>query len=175
MNSFGQTGGRGASAGGGHCPLPPHDWQWRCRPLELDDIRGAVRRYGGTAKVRAEPYCDVYSAGPGPTILHALSDADTVRMEMVRPSTPMFPAWFNVASPATARRAVVGQLGNCPDVAPAYPLALSIQPWRAAVGAIEYYEDSPSEPGSYCYRVWSWDSAGRPTSSSPQVRVEVPA
>ena len=32
------------------CPKPPARWQLRCRPLERDDVKGAILRYGGKRK-----------------------------------------------------------------------------------------------------------------------------
>jgi hypothetical protein len=43
------------------CPEQP-EWQWRCRILEGDDVRGAVSIYGGRVKRRPRPFCDL--AGP---------------------------------------------------------------------------------------------------------------
>ncbi len=45
------------SSGASRCEPEP-DWQYRCRVLERDDVLGAVRRYGGTARpVRVQPFC----------------------------------------------------------------------------------------------------------------------
>ena len=42
-------------------------WRWRCRILERDDVRGAVRIYGGRAKRRGRAVCDLFAppATPG--------------------------------------------------------------------------------------------------------------
>jgi hypothetical protein len=46
------------------CEPEPEAWQWRCRLLERDDFRGAVKRYGGQVGDPGPALCDIY---PPPT------------------------------------------------------------------------------------------------------------
>src|SRR5207247_6024946 len=40
------------------CARPPHPWQAHCRILEADDVRGAIRLYGGRLRKVGPLYCD---------------------------------------------------------------------------------------------------------------------
>lgn len=39
------------------CPDPPHPWQYDCRWLSRDDLRGALHLYGGTDRRLASRWC----------------------------------------------------------------------------------------------------------------------
>lgn len=50
---------------GGICRAP-HSWQFACRALQPDDVRGAIALYGGRARPLGPPrYCS-FAAAPGP-------------------------------------------------------------------------------------------------------------
>ena len=48
------------------CPKPPVRWQLRCRPLERDDVKGAILRYGGKRKQLAPAFCNAYQPAQPP-------------------------------------------------------------------------------------------------------------
>ena len=71
--------------------LPP--WQWRCRVLERDDVRGAVRIYGGRAKRRGRPVCDLFALPATPASLTAAPDGTGgIALSFTRPATRRPPA-----------------------------------------------------------------------------------
>jgi PKD domain-containing protein/astacin (peptidase family M12A) len=48
------------------CPQARQQWQFRCRFVQPDDVRGAIHLYGG--RVRAHPdFCQVFAAPAAPT------------------------------------------------------------------------------------------------------------
>jgi len=56
-----------SSAVGLRCPRVPL-YMWRCRLLEADDVRGAIRIYGGTVKpVSPVRFCPLFAV-PGPPV-----------------------------------------------------------------------------------------------------------
>jgi matrixin len=59
-HEYGSCATMNPSVGGDHttwCPLPPAG-TWTCRLLQPDDVRGAVRLYGGTVRPwRGSPFC----------------------------------------------------------------------------------------------------------------------
>jgi hypothetical protein len=71
------------------CSKPPQAWQLRCRLLEADDVRGAIRRYGGRLRPLAPEFCDKAPAPGAPTGLVAtFNSADrSVNVSWTNPST----------------------------------------------------------------------------------------
>jgi hypothetical protein len=140
------------------CPKPPVPWQYRCRLIERDDLNGALRRYGGTAKPLAREFCDSYTPPAAPTALTATFDpADRV----------IVASWVNGASPNVARVVVTFNLGSClvyDDFAP-YTRAAPGAPGRDS-----FYVDAP---GRYCVTAWSQDSLGQ-KGPSVSTWVDVP-
>jgi hypothetical protein len=59
------------------CPAP-HPWQEHCRILEVDDIRGAIARYGGHVGSLGPQFCDLAPVPGAPTAVTA-SVADPTR------------------------------------------------------------------------------------------------
>ena len=86
--------------------LPP--WQWRCRVLERDDVRGAVRIYGGRVKRRPRAVCDLFALPATPGSLTAAPDGTGgLAISFARPAT---------RTPAAARAGGAGQLrGGLPS------------------------------------------------------------
>ena len=56
-------------------PRPLPDWRWRCRLLEPDDVRGAVRAYGGRVRRRPAPVCNLFAGPAAPRAVTAAPDA----------------------------------------------------------------------------------------------------
>ena len=48
------------------CPNSPQLGQYRCRLVNTDDVRGAVRRYGGRVRPQGPLYCWKYPPPPAP-------------------------------------------------------------------------------------------------------------
>jgi hypothetical protein len=79
--------------------------QYRCRLLERDDVRGAVRRYGGRVRPLAPEFCDAYEPPAAPVGLTASlgPDASAIRVTWVNGTSPNVSA--RRGSPPSAGRA----------------------------------------------------------------------
>jgi len=117
------------------CPKPPAAWQLRCRPLERDDVRGAVRRYGGRVKPLAPAFCNSYAPAPPPTGVTA--GVDQFGRLVVR--------W--ALAPGSVGAHIAIQRDTCATV-PMYTVAT------------EYIGSHPA--GRYCVTLWGVDAQGRP-------------
>ena len=128
------------------CPKPPAPWQLRCRLLEPDDVRGAIKRYGGRAKGYAAEFCDFAPPPVPPAGLTAAYDAATRSIAL---------SWTNAVNPYVfAVQWVVSK-----DVCAAAPTGAGAvtQPGpgtgvNPAAGAA---------PGNYCVAMWSQDRFDR--------------
>ena len=132
------------------CPKPPSRWQLRCRLLERDDVKGAIRRYGGKRKQPLAPeFCNAYEPAQPPVGAHGGASTRTARL-VVR--------WSLGAGAVRAFIAV--QLTAAP-VTPQY-----------AVNDGVYIQQHP--PGRYCVTLWGVDAHGRPGPATT-LTVDVPA
>ena len=128
--------------------------QWRCRLLEADDVRGAVRRYGGRAKpITAPHFCWKYPPPPPPTQVTATSNPPSGADVLLR--------WKNTSSAALSRVEVARGRDTCPA-----SLAEGDDIWfeSADTGTIQTLEDvgyHSLPTGRYCYTLWSYDAADR--------------
>lgn len=59
----------------GQCTRPRDPWRWRCRVIERDDLRAALRLYGGHARKLHRTYCDRWAPPGAPTKLATAVDA----------------------------------------------------------------------------------------------------
>lgn len=123
------------------CPKPPVPWQYRCRVLERDDVKGALKRYGGSAKPLGTEFCDLYEPPAAPTALTATFDPET---------GVVVATWINGASPTVTGVAPAIKRGSC-----ASSNGGMFQP--ASPGAPGTETFSVSKPGSYCVSAWSLD------------------
>ena len=72
------------------CPNSPQLGQYRCRLVNTDDVRGAVRRYGGRVKPQDPLYCWKYPPPPAPGEVSAVSNPASGADVLLR--------WRNTAS-----------------------------------------------------------------------------
>lgn len=139
------------------CSLPRHPWQWRCRLLEPDDVRGARRIYGGVDLFIGSPFCDRFPAVGPPRRLAARFD----------PARGIVVTWRNVADPHLAN--LSGAVGaTCPvrrPLDPDFALPAAVIPGRPGSLVL-----SPPGPGPACVSLWSEDVYGR---LGPPARVPV--
>ena len=142
------------------CAKPPQPWQLRCRLLESDDVRGAIRRYGGRMRPLAPEFCDASPAPGPPTELVATFDpADrTVRVSWTNPRT----AGIRFAN-------VTLRPGGCP---PSFDDALfeEVRPGERSTAKL----DAGNGSGLHCVAVRGGDVYGR-TGAPATTEIEVPA
>ena len=128
------------------CPKPPAPWQLRCRLLEPDDVRGAIKRYGGRAKGYAAEFCDFAPPPVPPAGLTAAYDAASRSIAL---------SWTNAVNPYVFAVQWVVSKDVC-ATAPTGAGAVT-QPGpgtgvNPAAGAA---------PGNYCVAMWSQDRFDR--------------
>ncbi|HWI22861.1 MAG TPA: hypothetical protein VNT22_09635, partial [Baekduia sp.] len=133
---------------------------------EYDDVRGAVKLYGGKArmsKFATPPLCPIYPDPPAPTIVEA-SDAVTpgdIKVRFVRPADAAIPPYLLPEARTNGGYAIAAQAGAaCPDLT-----AARRQAWSVAAGAEEQPETVRGlQPGPNCVAVWAIDVMGRPSA-----------
>lgn len=155
--------------GPGRCD-PTAEWEWRCRLLERDDVRGAVRLYGGRVRSRPAPTCETFAPPdpPADIAVRPSPEAGSVDVTFTRPAAPSPPRYLSAAREGyafTARR------GRCPE-----PGEAPASPWAVPPGAGQLERFSPGEPGPYCFAAWTVDAAGRLSAAAVRwVKVEFSA
>jgi Matrixin len=142
------------------CGDAPRPWQVRCRLLEADDVRGAIRRYGGRMRPLGRPLCDISAPPAAPSGLTARFVAEGRRILV---------NWTNAAT-ASVRYAWVA-IGRdvCPVSKPVDAVSQSVKPRSPGSTALEADDDG----GRFCIAVGSADEFGR-VSAPATVWVEVP-
>ena len=147
----------------GQCPLPP-EWRWHCGLLEADDVRGAVRLYGGSVKPRPPRLCDIIGPAAAVTELTATAFPGRVDLAFTRPQQPELPA--HIEPQPEAFTAAIAP-GACPP-----PDFLTLY-WKVPVGGRQTTQLYADAPGSHCVAVWAYDRADR-RSAPATVTVQVP-
>lgn len=139
------------------CSLPQHPWQWRCRLLEPDDVRGARRIYGGVDLFIGSPFCDRFPAVGPPHRVAARFD----------PARGIVVTWRNVADHHLAN--VSGAVRVvCPMRQPLDPsFALPAAVISDRPGSLVL---TPRATGPACVSLWSEDVYGR---LGPPARAQV--
>lgn len=140
------------------CPRRPKPWQLRCRLVEADDVRGAIRRYGGRMRPLAPEFCDATPAPGTPRELVASFDSAerTVRV-----------SWRNPPTAGVSVAQVSVEPGACP---PRFsdPLGVGVQPGRRSTASV-----SPAGSGPHCVAVRARDRFGR-TGAPVTTVIDVP-
>jgi hypothetical protein len=145
--------------GGPRCS-PRDPWSWRCRLLELDDIAGIAKVYGGKPRLPKGPAtCPLYAAIGDPKVSGTYdSSSAQVTLSVVRPADPDIPEFIAPRSWRTHPAFIVAAGSEaCPssDVIDAAPRSA----WTVAVGGTQ--EATVSAAGVACYRVAAVDELGR--------------
>ena len=161
---------RGTWSGAQHCRQEAV-WTWRCGLLEPDDINGVVGLYGGRTSTTSRGSCSAYAPISAPVSLSAERRTQRDRRAALRP------AGATGVAPLPRRSDTVrGRLGDrarpqrLPDrVRRAQTLRLE----RPASASRWRYADQLSQPGRYCYSLWSTDPLGRPSDRPATVWVTV--
>jgi hypothetical protein len=142
------------------CKKPPHPpWQLRCRLLESDDVRGAIRRYGGRMRPLAQPYCDASPAPGAPTDLVATFDSV---QRLVRVS------WTNPKTAGIRFAHVVLRPGGCP---PSFDDPVTENAQTGSRGTANL--DPGGAIGLHCVAVRGEDAYGR-TGPPATTEIQVP-
>lgn len=141
------------------CPAT-QAWEWRCGLLEPDDVRGAVRLYGGRVRPRPAPVCDTFPSPIPPVTVDARAEAalGEVTFALRRPVEHEPPLYVHSGRAAFAF--AIGW-GRCPGLAEARRVA-----WQAPVGGLQHASFSPVRPGRHCLATWALDAAGRASEPS---------
>jgi hypothetical protein len=159
---------------GAHCSTTP-SYRGRCRLLERDDVRGAVRRYGGRVRtVRRNPFCPVFAAPAPARNLRVLGAQDAsgriaLRFDSTRPR--------RLLAGTDDAPYLLAQVFRYRDACPAGPPTgrpagtLSVDPGRPQEDSVDSRLDLA--PGRYCYAVWLVDPLGRRARSAATATFDV--
>lgn len=128
------------------CPKPPATWQLRCRLLEPDDVRGALKRYGGRAKAYAPEFCDYAPPPTPPEGLAATWDPVNQAFNL---------SWTNAPSPYLFAVQWVVNFAGC---APA-PTGAGARTQPGPATGVN--PGAGAAKGSYCVTMWTQDRFGR--------------
>ena len=128
-----------------------------CHVLELGDIRGAAKRYGGPFRTPAGPYfCSLAQPLPAPTALTAAVDS----------SGMVTLQWHN-----TDKASLTGVfVARGTDTCPSSVAGSDFQDARS--GTDSSWTDHPSQ-GHYCYALWSRDILGQLSLQPAIVEIDV--
>jgi hypothetical protein len=136
------------------CKRPPVSWQFHCRTLEADDIRGAIRIYGGRLRKPLPPlYCDQAAAPAPPAGFTAVLQTNGLAHL----------AWTMPPAPAAQWVVVLRELNTCPTAADD-AAATVLQRIPATPGAPLTLDDDPQPQGHYCYAVATLGDLQRPSA-----------
>ena len=167
----------GSVRGGDRCHPTAPVWEWHCGLLERDDVRGAIRRYGGSVHL-GPAFCPIYSAGPAPEVVSVAFDQPvepaTATVTLRRPAGAEIPSFLSqyLAAFAGPRILIATSCPAAPDVQESW----NGQDWgETAVGATHTFTITwPTTPGRYCIRAFEMDGMGRASLAATEW-VDVPA
>lgn len=148
------------------CPKPLHLWQTRCHLLEADDIKGAVKRYGGRVKPQGPTFCDLFAALAPPTQLTAQADPTTGEVSL---------RFHDTTDKHFRAVGLVRQRGTCAAQAPALADAEIVDGKPGATSSLTDRFPAGSGGQVYCYALWSYDIFNRPGSRPATISVQIPA
>jgi Astacin (Peptidase family M12A) len=155
------------------CPRHP-PWAWRCRLLEVDDVRGAVIRYGGRVRpVKEPPECELYPSAPPVGELTTSFDPRfaAISVSFRHPASPV-PSWLrDIVGPAGGPQGgytIQGARDVCPVAPVETPFAYSSAP-----NEIEQHQLPIEGPGNWCVSVWHVDELSRPSGAPASQFIEV--
>jgi len=134
-----------------HCRKPPVQWQYRCRVLERDDVRGLVRRFGGRIRSVGPDFCDAEAPPAPPAAIAVARDPASGLLNI---------SWTEGAAPV-AYAEVMRKAGGCPTGS-GDPTATLVARIQTAPGQANVVRDLPGPAGAYCYAVVGLGPLGRP-------------
>jgi chitodextrinase len=133
------------------CTTQPTEWSTRCRPLEADDIRGAIHLFGGHLRSLGPAYCDQVAQPPPPVALTVTTSA-----------TGFAHLAWTMPAKGVVSVLVLRRLGNCPT-GPDDKAATILEEVPAKAGAVLALDDAV-DPGHYCYAVATIGAYERPSA-----------
>lgn len=141
------------------CKPPEKPWRFRCRALERDDVRGAVRQYGGRVRRLGPATCDAEPAPAAPTGVTATHAGSFGGVRVT---------W---RTPDSVRRVrVLRRNGTCPT-GPEDRRADLVYESTARRGEVVDY---PRTAGRKCYAVFALGRLMRPSAAATAVFLGTP-
>lgn len=163
------------AAAGEFCRRPPFYTQL-CRVLEVDDVRGAVARYGGVVRpVRGRQFCPEFTAPAPPQGTRITGQAPPAVQLMAQMHVGRERRLIDVPGQSAPYLLVsVYRYANaCPAGPPhGQPLAQVNVPPSGNV-AVPLDGRAELAPGPWCYAFWTSDGAGRRSTTATTVTVQV--
>jgi PKD domain/Matrixin len=131
------------------CPRPKQPWRFHCRLLHADDVRGAIRRYGGRMRALGPSVCDV---SPQPPPASGL---------VVEGGSRPVVSWHDPAG-GRLRRVLLRRRNVCPTGV-GDRSATVIADDRATGGPVSITDAAVPGDGQYCYAVVVLDAWQHPS------------
>lgn len=169
-------------AAGAKCGTAP-PYYADCRILQADDVRGAVRRFGGSLRpIRTPEFCPEFSGPVAPTSVSVTGTAPpaeeltaSVRIPGERALVPLptlrLKGLTLKQSPPYLTASVYRYSNACPAGTPHG--APTIEQTISGSGRVDLGARAGLRPGTWCYAVWTRDSAGRRSARATTTTVSV--
>jgi len=149
-----------------HCRPQPLDWEWFCQLPRSDDVKGAIRLYGGHFRRPGSQFC-VAPTVPGPvrslgSVADPAGSLARLRLTFVTPTS------------STLKRVIVSRGHGCPDAPSSFAVPIQqrvgvkprfgtlveekVNPGRGVAMSVD---DLAVGAGSWCYAVFTLDRQAR--------------
>ena len=128
-------------------------------PARADDIDGVVALYGGRTSTH-EPglVLRVWPISAPMSLSAERRTQGIVLLRFGRPVLPVLPLFL-----AAMKASQGGGDRPCPKYLSDSVLRATRYPWNVGIGEQMAMNDQLSQPGRYCYSLWSTDPLGRPS------------
>ena len=119
------------------------------------------RLYGGRPSATSRGSCSAYAPIGAPLDLSAERRAGgIIGLRFVRPAAPRIPLFLAALTRSEGGWAIAHAANACPT---AFAGAKRYA-WSVRIGEQMSIADRLTQPGRYCYALWSTDSLGRPSA-----------
>ena len=152
----------------------PKPFMARCRLLQRDDVRAAIRRYGGRAKRLRADFCPRFAAPSAPVGVSITGAADVDAYAITASFTLPRPRMLIPGSGPAPRGvvAVYRYAGACPG-GPPTGKPLTEMTVDAGRNQLDIDERPDAGPGRHCYAFWVKDAVGRRAVRAATATVDV--